>query len=53
MIMVPDAAVYDSVFVDLPVPMSFPFLFFNLTNANEWLKGGPARLEQIGPYGYV
>ncbi|XP_071510540.1 lysosome membrane protein 2-like [Diadema antillarum] len=50
-ILVPEAMAYP-LWRDVPLPIYMQFWFWNLTNPEEFLQGGPARLEELGPYSY-
>ncbi|XP_063955547.1 scavenger receptor class B member 1-like [Lytechinus pictus] len=49
--LVPSSLAYP-LWEEVPIPIYFQFWFWNLTNPEEFLKGGPARLEELGPYTY-
>eukprot|EP00057_Strongylocentrotus_purpuratus_P017266 XP_011671740.1 PREDICTED: lysosome membrane protein 2 isoform X2 [Strongylocentrotus purpuratus] len=50
-IIVPSALAYP-LWEEVPIPIYFQFWFWNLTNPEEYLQGGPARLVELGPYTY-
>ena len=37
---------------DVPIPIAFQMWVWNLTNPEEFLNGGPAKMVELGPYVY-